>query len=71
MKRIVLPSATLAVLLLTATVLYPCGWITPRPQASHPGYAPRNQAHDQHAAEAAVRYRQNGPTHWRCYMLQR
>jgi hypothetical protein len=66
MKQFVLPSATLAVLFLTAAVLYASGWITPHPQPSHSA----NASHEQHATEAALRYRQNGAAHWRCYMLQ-
>jgi hypothetical protein len=37
MKRVVLPLATSAVLLLTAAVLYASGWVTPRPQPAHSG----------------------------------
>ncbi len=70
MKRIVLPLAASAVLFLTAAVLYASGWITPRPQPSHSANTPRALAHDQHATDAALRYRQNGASHWRCCMLQ-
>jgi hypothetical protein len=70
MKQFVLPAATLAVLFLTAAVLYASGWITPNTQATHSANTCRAVAHDQQPSEAALRYRQNGAAHWRCYMLQ-
>jgi hypothetical protein len=70
MKQIVLPLATSTVLFVTAAVLYASGWITPRPQPFRSANTPRAISHEQHATEAALRYRPNGAAHWRCYMLQ-
>ena len=61
MKRLVLPVATVKVLLLTVVVLYGSGWLTPR---SHGKETTRE------TSEALLRYRQGGADHWRCCLLQ-
>ena len=66
MKRIVLPTATVATLFLTSAVLYGAGWFTPRSQPAHVAVA----SHSPRPSESAIHYRQNNASHWRSYVLQ-
>jgi hypothetical protein len=61
MTRFVLPVATVKVLVLTAVVLYGCGWLTPR---SH------SATREQRANDALLRYRHGCPDDWRSCLLR-
>jgi hypothetical protein len=73
MKRPGLIVVTLFTLLLTGFLLPPCSWFSPRslrasPRASEPLAHARVQ--DPFATQAAWRWRQCQPNHWRACMLQ-
>jgi hypothetical protein len=75
MKRRSLLIATLATLSFTSIVLAHTGWCfnrASRPVVPHrSGPCSQVKSHDAISAEAALRYRQCQPTHWRTWLLQR
>ncbi len=74
MKRPGLPLATLLTLLLTGLVLAQAGWLGNR--SCHAASRRRAElssqarANDPFTSQAALRYRQCQPSHWRACLLQ-
>jgi hypothetical protein len=74
MKRRSLLLATLLSLVLTSIVLARTGWSfsrTGRPVPPRRTEPDTIRVHESISAEAALRYRQCQPTHWRTCLLQR
>jgi hypothetical protein len=74
MKRHSLLFVTLFTLLLTGGVLPHTGWLTSRSAHASPSHGAETHGHarsrDPLASDAAWRWRQCQPTHWRACLLQ-
>jgi hypothetical protein len=70
MKRCGLILTTLCALFLTGLVLHKAGWLSSRAAAATPSDAPGLHAGQLLTSQAAWRYRQSQPRHWRDCMLR-
>jgi hypothetical protein len=72
MRKLSLAPITLLTLTTTGLVLGSAGWFSGKTAASSPA-EPRTsrQERDALTSEAALRYRDGQPTHWRAFVLHR